>query len=69
MSMEFYLKKKTFLVPFLATREVVAPLANNPIMLDRSIQSFRHLELQNPSNISYFRHSACRGGFGGLKNT
>ena len=28
------------------------PLANDPIMLERSIQLFRHLEHQNPSIIS-----------------
>ena len=32
--------------------EAVAPLANDPIMSGRSIQSFRHLEHQNPSIIS-----------------
>ena len=41
-----------FLVPFLTTREAVAPLANDPIMSGRSIRSFRLLERQNPSNIS-----------------
>ena len=35
--------------------EVVAPLENDPILLGRLIRSFRHLELQNPSIISYFR--------------
>ena len=40
------------LVPILATRELVAPLASDPIMLGRSIRSFRDLEHQNPSIIS-----------------
>ena len=40
------------LVPFLATEEALALLANVPIMLERSIWSFRHLECQNPSIIS-----------------
>ena len=35
------------LVPFLVTKEALAPLANDPIMLGRSEQSFRHLECQN----------------------
>ena len=40
------------LFPFLVTREAVAPLANDPIMSEISICSFRHLERQNPSIIS-----------------
>ena len=36
--------------------EVAAPLKNYPILSGRSIRSFRHLELQNPSIISDFRH-------------
>ena len=32
--------------------EAVALLENDPIMLDTSIQSLRHLEHQNPSIIS-----------------
>ena len=40
------------LVPFLATREVVVPLANVPIMLGTLIWAFTHLEHQNPSIIS-----------------
>ena len=40
------------LVPFLATREAVALLANDPIMLGRSIWFVRHLAHQNPSIIS-----------------
>ena len=32
----------------------MAPLSNDPIMLDRSIWLFRHLEYQNPSIISDF---------------
>ena len=35
--------------------EVAAPLKNYPILSGRSIRSFRHLELQNPSIISDFR--------------
>ena len=31
------------------------PLKNDPILLGRLIQSFRHLELKNPSIISDFR--------------
>ena len=41
-----------FLVPFLATKERLAPFANDPIMWKRSIQLFRHLECQNLSIIS-----------------
>ena len=41
-----------FLVPFLATMEVVVLLANDLIMSGTSIRSFRHLEHQNPSIIS-----------------
>ena len=41
-----------FLVPFLATKEAVAPPENNLIMSGPSIRSFRHLEHQNPSIIS-----------------
>ena len=37
------------LVPILATRELVAPLANDPIMQERLIQLFRHLKHQNLS--------------------
>ena len=36
--------------------EVAAPLKNDPILSGRSTGSFRHLELQNPSIISDFRH-------------
>ena len=35
---------------------VVAPLKNYPILSGRSIQSFRHIELQNLSIISDFIH-------------
>ena len=49
------------LVPIFTTRGVAAALTNNPILLGRSRQSFRHLELQNLSIISYFRY---RGHFG-----
>ena len=45
-------RRKNHLVPFLDPREAVAPLANDPIMLERSIQLFRHLEPQNVSIIS-----------------
>ena len=41
-----------FLVPFLATKEAVAPPENNLIMSGTSIWSFKHLEHQNPSIIS-----------------
>ena len=37
----------------LATREAVPLLANNPIILGRLIQPFKHLALRNPSIISY----------------
>ena len=40
------------LVPILATKEALAPLANDPIMLRRPIRSFRDLEHQNPPIIS-----------------
>ena len=36
----------------LATKDAVAPLANNPIMSGSLIRLFRHLEHQNPSIIS-----------------
>ena len=39
--------EKFSLVPNLATREAVAPLANDHIMLDRLIWLFRHLKYQN----------------------
>ena len=42
---------KIFCVQYLATKEELAPLANDPIMLERSIGLFRHLECQNPSFI------------------
>ena len=35
-------------------REVVAPLANHPIMLGTAIQLFRHLKHQNPSTSDDF---------------
>ena len=40
------------LVPFLATKEALAPLASDLIMSERSIRSFRQLEWQNPSTSS-----------------
>merc|ERR1712074_486978 len=49
-------KKIVFLVPFFTTMEVVAPLENDPILMGRSIWSFRHLELQNPSTGYDFIH-------------
>ena len=36
---------------FLATKEVLEPLANDPIMLGRSIRFFSHLKYQSPSII------------------
>ena len=44
--------EEIFLVYFLATKEALALLANDPIMSGRLIRSFRHLECQNPSIIS-----------------
>ena len=49
-------KLKSFLVPFLTTMGVMAPLENDPILSGRSIQSFRHLGLLNPSTIADFRY-------------
>ena len=46
--------EKFFLVPLLATKEALAPLASDLIMLARSIWSFRHLEHQTPSISSDF---------------
>ena len=43
-----------FLVPFLATKEALAPLNNVPFMLGRFIWSFRLLECQNLSIFSNF---------------
>ena len=40
------------LVQFLATKEVLAPLKNNPFMWGKLIQSFSHLEIENISIIS-----------------
>jgi len=47
-----------FSVPFLATREAVAPLANDPIISSRLIQLFRHLKHQNLSTVEYFIYSS-----------
>ena len=47
-----------FLVPCLATREVVAPPANDPIMSGRSKQLFRHPEHQNLSTGDDFVQSS-----------
>ena len=44
--------EKLFLVKFLATKGALVPLASYPIMLERSIRSFRHLECQNLSIMS-----------------
>ena len=41
---------RLFQVPFLATREAVAPHANDPFMSGTWIRSFRHLEHQNLSS-------------------
>ena len=43
--------EKFFLVSFLAIKEVLAPLANDPIILGRLILLFRQLERQNLSII------------------
>ena len=43
-----------WLVLFLATNEALAVLANDPIILRRLIQLFRHLECQNPTIISEY---------------
>ena len=37
--------------------EMAAPLKNDPILSGRSLWSFRHLELLNPSTIADFRDS------------
>ena len=42
----------SLLVPFLATMEALALLTNDNIMLGISIQSYKHIECQNPSIIS-----------------
>ena len=49
-----YNSRILFLVPFLATKEALAPLPNDPIMWGRLIWLFGHLECQNPSVISDF---------------
>merc|ERR1712089_39683 len=49
---EFSIFTQGCLVLIFTTRGVVAPPANNLIILGTSIQSFRHLECQNPSIIS-----------------
>ena len=46
------------LVPFLATKEAVALLANDPIMAGRLIQSFRHLKHQILSTGDDFIYSS-----------
>ena len=42
------------LVPILATKEALASLANDPIMLDWLIRSYRHLKHQNLSTFDDF---------------
>ena len=51
---------KFFLVPFSATREAVVPHANDPIILGRLLQWFRHPEHQNPSIIYDFIGSSTK---------
>ena len=46
------------IVPALATREAMTPLANDPIMSSRSIRSFRHLKHKNRSTDVDFIHSS-----------
>jgi len=46
------------LVPILATREFVVPLASDPIIWGRSIWSFRHLKHQNMSTGNDFTSSS-----------
>ena len=48
-SREYSIFTQGCLVQIFTTRGVVAPPANNLIMLGTSIRSFRHLEHQNPS--------------------
>ena len=64
-----------FLFLFLAPGKAVAPLANNPIMSGRSIQSLRHLEHQNLSIITdsiriyrWLQKNAKKWGGGGVGN-
>ena len=47
-----------FLISFLANKDLVAPLANYPIMSGRSIQWFKHLKHQNLSTGDDFIHSS-----------
>ena len=46
------------LVPILATKEALAPLANDPIMMGRTIRSFRHLKHQYLSTGDNFIYSS-----------
>ena len=46
-----------FLVPFLATRELVAPLQKDPIMSGILIGMFKHLKHQNLSTGDYLIHT------------
>ena len=52
-SRKFSIFTKGCLVQIFTTRGVVAPPANNLIMSETLIRSFRHLEHQNPSIISW----------------
>ena len=49
--LELVLLEFSFLALFLATKETLALLANDSIMLKRLIRLFRHLERHNPSFI------------------
>ena len=51
-----------YLVLFMATKEILAPLANDLIMLGRLIQLFRYLECQNLFIISDFIDRGMKGG-------
>ena len=56
----------------MASREVIVPLANDPIMLDRFLKSFRPLKNQNPSLVSDYKdgkrilQKKCGDGGGGV---
>ena len=51
-----------YLVLFMATKEILAPLANDLIMLGRSIRLFRYLECQYLFIISDFIDRGMKGG-------
>ena len=55
---------KRSLVPILDTVVAMAPLANDPIMLGRLLQSFKHLKHQNLSTGDEFIHSRGVIGIG-----